>query len=538
MAINKIMHFLWVGGPMPKVYEKSYESFSNQHPGWRIVVWDDERFFHEFKEELKEYEEALGAMQYFVQKTDLYRLLILNKYGGFYSDVDVVFFGNFNKYCKHDFVAFSERVTKSEYEHKSHCVRKGHAIANGFMGANINSLIVLEMLDRIKNLKEVYHPSNKVAFGPKLIEEVIYDWQYNENKFINAPAYDIHIGDSDILYPMNKDSTVDTMNFTENTLAWHWYNSCGSTASKQFEKYILGGGISSLVFAYLNPEFKIITPEVGGKLKTKFISATMLLHKSTATIKLLKELGISFDFITHDMRYITHNDFKEEISGVDRLTMIRKKMTDWNYLPELKELDIVDKNLSTEKNIIELISVNSSKLVELLEAKVKDRIITGMCSKITNDTIICNDKTYFYSELISTIPLPIFKKIYDKPIKQEPKGMSVTFVLSPDLPKILKDKHFDLVYNYSTTIPWTRINKDGDEYLYEFTGHFTEKDAKYYFDKVSSYHVERYGIVESDPIDKIENITFIGRFARWEHAFKINNAIEMAYDYKNRSLTL
>lgn len=528
MAIPKIMHFLWVGGKMPKVYEKAMTSFVKQHPDWKVCMWDDETFTETFGHELILYQEALDAMQFFVQKTDLYRLLILKKYGGFYSDVDVVFFGNFDKYCKHDFVAFREKLTNKSYEHKSHCTLEGHAIANGFMGAGNNSKIVQFMLGRIRELKIEYHPSNKVAFGPKLIEEVVHDFLLLDDDV------DIHIGEPDILYPMNKESTVDTMNFTENTLAWHWYNSCNDNASKKFDKYILGGGISSLVFAYINPEFKIITPEVGGKLKTKFISSTMLLHKSTATIKMLKELGVNFDIITHHMRYIDDKRYLTEIEGADRLTMIKKKMTPWDELPVLRKFDVKDNNLSTENNQIELVSVNSADLVSILEEKVSDRIITGMCKQITSDTIVCDDQTYFYDKLICTIPLPIFKKIYDKVIPNRTNGMPVTFVVSSDFPKQLAGAKFDLVYNFSTTKIWTRLNKHADKYLYEITGDISRDSLAADFEDISSYHVEKYGIVESDKLESIDNILFIGRFARWQHDFKINDAIKMAYDYAEK----
>jgi len=298
------------------------------------------------------------------------------------------------------------------------------------------------------------------------------------------------------------------------------------------KKYILGGGISGLIFAYYNKDFAIITPDIGGILKTKFISATVLLHKDENTIAMLKELDLPFDFVRHEIRYLTEAGFTKEISGKDRILMVKKKMTEANKLPKLEDVEVKDINLSTETNFIELVSVKSTDLIDVLYNKVKDRVIFDEVIYLDDSEIkLKSNNIISFDYLISTIPANFFFKLRKESI--DLKSKSITMVLSKELPEELKGKDFDLVYNNRIDKLWSRMNKNGDEYLYEFTGIVTEENAKQLFnDNISKYYIKHDGVIESCELPVFDNITYLGRFALWQHKFKIHDAIKIAKEFR------
>ena len=298
-------------------------------------------------------------------------------------------------------------------------------------------------------------------------------------------------------------------------------------------KFVLGGGISGLIFGYYNPEFTILTDSIGGKLKTKFISMTTLLHKDENTLSLLKELDLSFDFVRHEIRYLNNDILQSNISQDIRETMIRKKMTDVSKLPELEEIDIVDRNLSTNTNFIELIGVKSTDLLDALLAKVKSRIVCDRVCAINKQEIHCENNVYKYDKLISTIPANIFQKVYKDIDFGKLEFKPMTFVLSEELPESLKFKtnDFDLIYNADVNDKWIRMNKNGNKYLYEFTGIISEDKIKDLFIAYDNYHIENVAIIKTKQIEEPKNIMFLGRFAMWQHKFKIHDAIRFAKNY-------
>ena len=54
-------------------------------------------------------------------------------------------------------------------------------------------------------------------------------------------------------------------------------------------KFILGAGISGLIYAFYNRDYRIISTDLGGKLNKEFLTCTVLLHKTTETQKLLED---------------------------------------------------------------------------------------------------------------------------------------------------------------------------------------------------------------------------------------------------------
>ncbi len=82
--IPKIIHQIWIGGKLPKKYEKLRKTWQDIHPDWEYTLWTDEEVatFEMQNRDLFEKAQNIG------QKADILRLEILHKFGGLYVDMD------------------------------------------------------------------------------------------------------------------------------------------------------------------------------------------------------------------------------------------------------------------------------------------------------------------------------------------------------------------------------------------------------------------------------------------------------------------
>jgi mannosyltransferase OCH1-like enzyme len=86
--INKIIHQIWLGNPMPNRLKKYCQSWKEHHPDWEYKLWTEENL-----PELQNQELYDNAKTY-AERSDIIRLEILKKYGGIYVDCDIE--------CKHN----------------------------------------------------------------------------------------------------------------------------------------------------------------------------------------------------------------------------------------------------------------------------------------------------------------------------------------------------------------------------------------------------------------------------------------------------
>jgi hypothetical protein len=83
-AIPKVLHFIWIGSPLPEKYIRMIDSWRLHHASWEINIWDDEKVssFNLVNEQNFKHAPNFGM------KSDILRYEILNTYGGVYVDID------------------------------------------------------------------------------------------------------------------------------------------------------------------------------------------------------------------------------------------------------------------------------------------------------------------------------------------------------------------------------------------------------------------------------------------------------------------
>jgi hypothetical protein len=250
LNIPKKIHFYW-SGKMPYLRYLSALSFKKLNPGWEIILWtskyksklrtwntgelnyaekwdDWSDRFSELCNEVYEVDFAqLGVRNDIseVHKSDLLRYWVLNKYGGVYSDTDIVYFN--------PIVNLSVNRKENQVVETFVCIcNYGHSI--GFLMASLGSGFFGRMFNEACEVDMVRYQS----IGPDLCNmlfpniESINDFYEAVNIGMDAVYY--HNGQHiDELYKGND------MNFPYGSIGVHWY--AGSPLSGYFLNSTNGG---------------------------------------------------------------------------------------------------------------------------------------------------------------------------------------------------------------------------------------------------------------------------------------------------------
>lgn len=300
-------------------------------------------------------------------------------------------------------------------------------------------------------------------------------------------------------------------------------------------KFILGGGISGLIYAYYNRDFTIISPDIGGKLNNKFFENIFYMHATKETEEFLNDIGIEYKKKTQLIKYAKDNKIVKDISIEDKILFIQKKLNDFDFIPK-------DLNLSTSDYYISVFELNYGELLTKLTENL--HYINDSVIKITKDEIITENTRFKYDKLVSTINSKIFWKLYVESDNKNLKSKDITFILCNKTPDFLENEKFELCYFINKESEITRVSKrtrnQANQYLYEFTGNKSLIDCKKCLPKdseVIEYYVEKDGIIFSDDNNiPPNNIVFLGRFATWNHSYKQQDVIKsskVSFDFQN-----
>jgi hypothetical protein len=168
------------------------------------------------------------------------------------------------------------------------------------------------------------------------------------------------------------------------------------------------------------------------------------------------------------------------------------------------------------------------------------KYVTQRAGKVTHITTgaigLESGEEFPYESLISTIPAPDFWKMYG-PTKRF-RWLPVTYAYSPTPPFGASEKNWDLLYLVDNEPPYTRVNynKDTNNYLYEFTGEIQIKEIQQLCPgmEVSYHHIDRYGVIRSKAENRPPNrVQFVGRFATWNHDYRIQDSLDAAIALAN-----
>lgn len=310
------------------------------------------------------------------------------------------------------------------------------------------------------------------------------------------------------------------------------------------KKFIIGGGISGLIWKYYNPEFQIISPEVGGLYAKSYL---VWLHDCVETRRLLTDLGWPAPELyikKSPIGYYHHGWISNFLTDEVKLLMIQKKMTNWNepvnkdFVPRTRDMSL-SSGILEGVNYMNTLDVDLNEIIKRLNEKAD--VLEGLVTQITEDKILVksgDNETWFeYDKLISTIPAPHFWKAWGQ--ERDFKCLPITNIIVNEKPKVFDDR-YEMVY-YDDSVPFSRISHIQDKYAIEFTGVITKEAFEEEFPEftIVDYFVVKQGRIfggeENRPPS--EKITFSGRFAQWEYGITTEFIISQSLEYHDKSKT-
>jgi mannosyltransferase OCH1-like enzyme len=176
MAIPKLIHQTDKSHDIRKMYSRFRDSLLSLHPDWEYKFYDDDacrkavgRYLPAF---LPIYDSASV-----IQKTDIFRIVIVYGEGGFYLDMDIECLRPLDDLCEFRCV-FAEEITLSEEEAGKLRHRDRLRVANYMFGSEAGHPFLLRLLRRIaRESRRGMHTEEDVldSTGPGLVTTVYHD---------------------------------------------------------------------------------------------------------------------------------------------------------------------------------------------------------------------------------------------------------------------------------------------------------------------------------------------------------------------------
>ena len=261
----KILHLYWDGSPLSYLNLLTVLSFNKYHFGWKINIYCPiKRNVHiswktheqkkkyigtDYFDELKDiknvnihhidtdklpfkFKEASEVI-----KSDYFRLYILNKFGGLWSDFDIIYTNNIEQF----FQTLDSRKKFIIFRYKWHSANKNVYPVGLFLSQKNNS--ILNSL--LANIESFYNKENYQCLGTTMFEKIFEHYrQFPEIKKIltSMNLRDLQIVSADCylkvkwneLNLLYKDETisVDMFENTSKIFGIHWFN--GADIAKNY----------------------------------------------------------------------------------------------------------------------------------------------------------------------------------------------------------------------------------------------------------------------------------------------------------------
>lgn len=156
-SIPPIIHFIWMGSEVPEKVNEIIKTWRDKHPGWEIKVWGDKNIDTFDWINKPAFDEAHKAKQW-AEAADIWRCQILKKFGGIYSDTDVVCFKSYNDLIANGLSFFVCQETNRlnpwlNYDEPLY-------VCNAVMGASKDSSVIQYCLDNMKPRSQPIIPDN------------------------------------------------------------------------------------------------------------------------------------------------------------------------------------------------------------------------------------------------------------------------------------------------------------------------------------------------------------------------------------------
>jgi glycosyltransferase involved in cell wall biosynthesis len=178
MAIPRIIHQTFKSADIPGKFSRYREHLISLHPGWEYKFYDDEacreaveKFFPAF---LPIYDHASV-----IQRTDIFRVIVVYGEGGFYLDMDIECLNPLDDLCEFRCV-LGEELTLAEEDAERLGHRDRRRVANYMFGSEPGHPFLLRILRKIagESRRDILTENDVLeSTGSGLVTTVYHDWK-------------------------------------------------------------------------------------------------------------------------------------------------------------------------------------------------------------------------------------------------------------------------------------------------------------------------------------------------------------------------
>ena len=167
--IPKILHFVWIGPPMPSRVKVAIESWRYFHPDYEIKVWDNESLSDlEWIDD--NFRNGFLEATSYSEKSDYIRMQALYNYGGVYVDSDFICLKSFDSILNRKISFFAGIEVPNKLENLN-------LVLNGALIASIpGSEIIRNCFSKFKKPSEAPGLGPNVRTGPYVVSQVLENY--------------------------------------------------------------------------------------------------------------------------------------------------------------------------------------------------------------------------------------------------------------------------------------------------------------------------------------------------------------------------
>ena len=206
--IPKILHYVWVGGPMPPIYREYIATWQETNPDFEIICWNERNI-----DMSSRIIQSAYAKRKWAKVADIARLQAVSQMGGIYLDTDFKLYRSIAPMLAHRcFFVFQENKNSDDW------------VCNGVFGAEPGHWFVKQALQELHALRPTILPERPTSYGPKhitrLLRQAGLGHTYSPDGLF---VEDIFVVPMPLFFPFSQTETFTTECITEQTIGAHFW---------------------------------------------------------------------------------------------------------------------------------------------------------------------------------------------------------------------------------------------------------------------------------------------------------------------------
>jgi len=184
--IPKIVHYVWVGGPLPPYQQSFVDTWRSSNPDYEFVLWNEQNIDFStpmIREAYKHREWAKVA--------DIVRLMAVAQQGGIYLDTDFRLFSSLDPV----------RVDKCFFAFQQE-KRSGEWVGNAAFGAEAGNTFIRKALDGLLAMKKpLFGLENPTRYGPQHITRLLVEGGLQHYSPSGVKVGEVFVHPTPVFYP-------------------------------------------------------------------------------------------------------------------------------------------------------------------------------------------------------------------------------------------------------------------------------------------------------------------------------------------------